>query len=146
LRGAFAVCGWWHVLLRRRKTAVMNALVRGINRAVRFTAVPYFLPAQLAIDALKTVDAIVGCLDTLHARADLQEIAWRYLVPYVDIGLKIVPKSVTAGLAIGGNVATSIPGSFCPWCIDFLSQNKLDSKPAGGHAVTCTDRIKKGKS
>jgi hypothetical protein len=44
-------------------------------------------PAVLGI--LKTAAVIVGCVDNLHARADLQELSWRLLIPYVDIGVNI---------------------------------------------------------
>jgi len=121
--------GWLHDILRTRKTNIMARMVRRINRQVRFTKVPWPVPDQRALDELKRADVIVGCLDTLHARADLQEIAWRYLIPYVDIGLLIQPSD--AGVTIGGNVATFIPGSFCAWCIDFLSEAKLSAETGG---------------
>jgi len=123
---------WLDVLLKRRKTAVMKRLVRRINRQVKFTPVPYPLPDQRAIDAIKQADVVIGCLDNFHARADLQDLSWRYLIPLVDIGLTIIPASLERPeLAIGGNVATFIPGQFCAWCAGFLSQKKLDEETGG---------------
>jgi molybdopterin-synthase adenylyltransferase len=120
------------VLLRRRKTKIMARMVRRINRGVSFEGVPYALPDQRAIDALKEADLIIGCVDTLHARADLHNLAWRYLIPYVDIGLLIVPGAAGAhDIRIGGNVAAFIPGAFCAWCVGLLSQEKLDAETGG---------------
>jgi len=97
---------------RRRKISVMCRLVRRINRHVRFVGVPHNVPKQEAIDSLKTSDIVVGCVDNYHAKADLQELTWRYLIPYVDIGLLIRPVEGGERVTIGGNVGTFIPGSF----------------------------------
>lgn len=117
--------------LRRRKTAVMARMVRRINRNIKFVRVSCPIPRQAAIDALKESDIVVGCLDNYHARADLQELAWRYLIPYIDVGLLIRPDAQTGKIAIGGTVATLIPGGFCQWCIDLLSDAKMDAETGG---------------
>jgi len=119
------------VIFRRRKTKVMKRLVRKINRRVKFTPIPHPVPYQKAIDALKESDIIIGCVDSYHARADLQELAWRYMIPYIDIGLRIRPLDLGNGVTIGGQVMTAIPGSFCQWCIDFLTDGKLLSETGG---------------
>ncbi|MBZ5514743.1 MAG: hypothetical protein LAN62_07845 [Acidobacteriia bacterium] len=64
---------WADVLLRRRKTAAVRSTVWWINRKVRFTAVDALVPEKAAIDVLKRADIIVGCVNNLNARADLQE-------------------------------------------------------------------------
>ena len=88
-----------------------------------------------AFEALKTADVIVGCLDNLHARADLQELSWRFLIPYVDVGVNIRaindPEPDGPRVSIGGNVLTLIPGGFCMWCCGFLSKEKLEAELAG---------------
>jgi hypothetical protein len=120
------------VLFRKFKTKIMARMVRRIGTKTIFQSVPYALPDQRAIDALKEADIVIGCLDSLHARADLQNLAWRYLIPYVDVGLLIVPSEEgNCDARIGGNVATFVPGASCAWCVGFLSQGKLD-KEAGG--------------
>jgi hypothetical protein len=92
-------------------------------------------PQPEALEALKTADVIVGCLDNLHARADLQEISWRFLIPYVDVGVNVRaindPEPGGPHVAIGGNVLTLIPGGFCMWCCGFLSKEKLDVELVG---------------
>lgn len=136
-RGRMAGQWWIDVLLKRKKTKVMARLAWLINRSVCFTEVPYAIPEQKALDAIKRADVIVGCVDSLHARSDLQAISWRYLIPYIDIGARIqlepVPKQKQEPRvrAIGGNVQTLIPGGFCMWCADFLSQVKLDAETGG---------------
>lgn len=118
-------------LLHRRKTSVMARMVRRINRKVKFMEVPAHLPCQSAIDALKESDIVIGCLDNFHAKADLQELAWRYMIPYIDIGMLIRPDKQSGQITIGGNVLTLIPGGFCQWCNDFLSEAKLKAETGG---------------
>jgi molybdopterin/thiamine biosynthesis adenylyltransferase len=119
------------VLLKRRKTTVMARLVRRINRQVKFTGVTEPIPRQRAIEALKEADIVVGCVDSYHARADIQELASRYLIPYVDVGLLIQPLEDGQALTIGGNIIAAIPGQFCLWCIGFLSDQKLAAETGG---------------
>jgi hypothetical protein len=74
-------------------------------------------------------------VDNLHARADLQELSWRFLIPYVDVGVNIRaidrPEPQAPRVTIGGNVLTVIPGGFCMWCCGFLSKEKLAAELRG---------------
>ena len=107
-----------------------------INRDVRFSAVRGRVPEPDVVDALKRADIIIGCVNNLHARADLNEIAWRYCIPYVDIGLivatdgrdGVAPAPITA---ISGNITTLLPGGPCLWCTRFVSKGKLDRETGG---------------
>ncbi len=117
------------VWLKRRKVDVMYRLVRRVGTGSKCRRIPVKVPEPVAVEALKEADVIVGCLDNLHTRLDLQDIAWRFLIPYVDIGVSIRPvEDVQEGhlrVSIGGNVITLIPGGFCLWCCGFLSDEKL---------------------
>lgn len=123
------------VWLRRKKTVVMRRLVRKIGLSRHFHTVHEPVPGPAALTALKTADVIVGCVDNLHARADLQEISWRFLIPYVDVGVSIRaiedPGPDGPHVAIGGNVQVLMPGGFCMWCAGFLSEEKLNAELAG---------------
>jgi molybdopterin/thiamine biosynthesis adenylyltransferase len=126
--------GWVDVLLGRRKTAALRSKIWWINRRVRFTPVNALVPERPAIEALKRADVIIGCVNNLNARADLQEIAWRYCIPYIDIGLGLYPfdpdDELSEFAAISGNVFAAVPGGPCLWCTGFLTQEKLE-KEAG---------------
>src|SRR5439155_4950264 len=120
---------WLDVWLKRPKVDVMYRLVRRIGNGSRCRRVEEKVPEPAAIEALKQATVIVGCLDNLHARLDLQDISWRLLIPYVDIGVSIRPvegaEENDPRVSIGGNVITLIPGGFCLWCCGFLSNEKL---------------------
>jgi hypothetical protein len=129
--------GWADALLRRRKTAAIRSKLRWINREVRFSAVNSLVPERAAIEALKRADFIVGCVNNLNARADLQEVAWRYCIPYVDIGLGLYPldpdDELSEVVAISGNVFAAVPGGACLWCTEFLTDKKLQAEAGGGN-------------
>jgi hypothetical protein len=65
----------------RRKTAVMSRVARSVGTGTKFIGINARVPEPPALDALKTADVIVGCVDTLHPRADLQDFAWRHVIP-----------------------------------------------------------------
>jgi molybdopterin/thiamine biosynthesis adenylyltransferase len=119
---------------RRSKTAVMSRVVRSIGTGTKFIGVKAGVPEPAALEALKMADIVVGCVDTLHARADLQEFAWRHLIPYVDVGVSI--RALRGSVAeprvsIGGNIFILIPGGFCLRCAGFLSDDALKEELGG---------------
>ena len=123
------------VWLRRWKATVIRRAVTRIGIGTRCEMTVERVPGPKAIAALGRADVIVGCVDNLHARADLQELAWRLLIPYVDVGVNIraIDRAEPRGprVAIGGNVLTLIPGGFCMWCCGFLSREKLAAELRG---------------
>jgi len=127
--------GWIDSLLGLRKTLSVKLRVKLVNRTVKFTGINARVPERAALDALKRADVIIGCVNNLHARADLNEIAWRYCIPYVDIGLRMTisqnhpdPKPL---LGIPGNLFAAIPGGACLWCAGFIDDEKLNRETGG---------------
>jgi len=120
------------VNLKRRKTDIMKKLVKKINKKIKFTSVFHRIPEQEAIEQLKRADIVVGCVDSLMARADIHELCQRYLIPYIDIGLLIRPTDDEfRSSVIGGNVFITIPGSICMYCNGFLSEERLSNETNG---------------
>lgn len=116
------------------KTQLMSRLVRGIDSGATFIGIDARVPAPRAVEALTTADVIVGCIDNLHARADLMDIAWRNCIPYVDVGVNIRSLKGPAHaprVFIGGNVYVFIPGGFCAWCCGFITDEKLRAERDG---------------
>lgn len=128
--------GWIDALLRLKKVTASKWRVWLIDRHVTFTGIEARVPENAALKALKRADIIVGCVNNLHARADLNEIAWRYCIPYIDIGLRLTTKEhpqqdPQSLIGISGNHFTAIPGRPCLWCTQFLTDNKLQLETGG---------------
>jgi ThiF family len=117
------------------KVDIFHRLVRKIGLGGRLLRVRAAVPDRAAVEALRECDIIIGCVDTLFARSDLQEIASRYLIPYVDIGatVRVVPDASPGDprIVVAGNVFTFIPGNFCLWCCGFLSREKIEAEQNG---------------
>jgi hypothetical protein len=117
------------------KVDIFHRLVRKIGLGGRLRRVRAAIPDRDAVEALRDCDVIIGCVDTLFARSDLQEIASRYLIPYIDIGItvRIGPDTSVSDprIVVAGNVFTFIPGSFCLWCCGFLSREKIEAEQNG---------------
>jgi hypothetical protein len=114
------------------KTEIMRRLVRESNPDVKFVGLRERFPSDKSSSLLKECDVLVGCVDTLYTRKEIQNFAWRYLIPYVDIGLTIEPDKTGAhAKRISGQVYDLIPGASCLWCAQFLTEERL-SKESGG--------------
>lgn len=117
------------------KVNVFHRLARKIGLGGLVRRVRAAVPDGDAVEALRDCDVIVGCVDTLFARSDLQELASRYLIPYIDIGatVRLVPGASVSDprIVVAGNVFTFVPGSFCLWCCGFLSREKIEAEQNG---------------
>jgi len=97
------------ILARRLIKAVApDAAVRVISKR---------LQSAEALDALKGVDIIFGCVDNDGARAVLNEIALAYRLPFFDLGVGI---EATEGRmdAAGGRLAAVLPSGPCLYCMN----------------------------
>jgi hypothetical protein len=117
------------VRLKRAKVTIARRLARHIDPSIKITVFRERMPSPASIAALTTADIIIGCVDNLDAKVELQALAHRYLIPYIDIGLGIRATkhqdSRAPRVSIGGNVITYIPGDFCLWCCGHLSEEAL---------------------
>jgi molybdopterin-synthase adenylyltransferase len=75
--------------------------------------------------ALRDVDILVCCTDTLTSRMVLTRIAAQYLLPLIDLGvnIQIDPSSVVA--RIGGRVMVQLPDDPCLDCMGILQPEIL---------------------
>lgn len=76
---------------------------------------------QAAVQQLRSVDLLFGCLDGVRARSDLEATARRYLIPLIDIGLGMVGEEKL----LTGQVALSMPGEVCLRCMGLLTERDL---------------------
>ncbi|MGX1927995.1 HesA/MoeB/ThiF family protein [Flagellimonas sp. 2504JD4-2] len=64
-----------------------------------------------AIDALASCDIVFGCVDSVEGRFYLNRISTYYLVPLIDIGVKLVADGEGGIDSINGNIHYVNPGS-----------------------------------
>ena len=116
------------------KVAAYASLLPLLNPETVVVPVQERFPSPKSVEILKQVDVLIGCVDTFHARKELQNFCWRYLIPFVDIGIGTStgnPSAQRSVAAIDGHVHTHIPGGPCMWCVGLLSKERLELELAG---------------
>ena len=106
----------------RAKTGIAERLIRGLNPEARIVSIRDRW--QESADQLKTVDVIVGAVDSFAERDELERFARRYLIPYIDIGMD-VHKLGEGAFLVSGQVILSIPGGPCLHCCGFITDERL---------------------
>lgn len=70
-------------------------------------------------------DLVIGAVDGMRSRNAIEYICRTALVPYIDIGLSIVPDDARRIIGIGGQVFTSLPGGPCMQCAEIITDEQL---------------------
>lgn len=109
-----------------RKVHVISARVAAVSPETEI--VKHDSPWNLALDDLKKVDYIFGCVDTMGARDELERFARRYRIPYIDIGMDIHGEE--GRYFISGQVIASLPGQPCMRCTGFITDAALAAENA----------------
>lgn len=112
---------WLDVLFRRRKTKIARRQIKRVNRNAQVSAFPY--QWQRRLDALKDCDIIIGCLDQVHAKDELDAFCRRYLIPFIDIGMDV--HKIPSGFLIAGQAALSLAGGPCLRCLGIVTEDAL---------------------
>jgi molybdopterin-synthase adenylyltransferase len=118
--------------LKTSKMEIATRLIRGLSQGAFITEIRRKWQEESA--PLQSCDIIFGCLDGYQNRSELEALARRSLVPYIDVGMDV--KKVKDGSPrMSGQVIASIPGFPCMRCFDFLNESVLaDEAKAYGAA------------
>jgi molybdopterin/thiamine biosynthesis adenylyltransferase len=128
------------------KVSIAERMVHSIRSSTLVTSIN---DSVLAIDTecLIKADAIVCCTDSHGSRALLNELAYQYLIPLVEMGIEV--QTDGHGSRAGGGVRLVGPERPCLQCMqivdsalvrrDFLSDDDLQEEVArgyvNGHAI-----------
>ena len=74
---------------RPSKVAIAKRHVASINPKCKLTMLRGRLPQPQVVDALVHADAAIGCTDQQHSRLALSDLAIRYNVPVIDVGVAL---------------------------------------------------------
>lgn len=106
------------------KVILAKRLVKSVAPEARVEVIQGQLQSVQALDALKGVDLIFGCVDNDGARMVLNEIALAYQIPFFDLAVGIDAKDGCVDNA-GGRLAVVVPGGPCLYCM-----NQIDVEEA----------------
>ena len=105
------------------KVILARRLIKSVAPGSHVDVMQENLRSQPALDALKGVDVIFGCVDNDGARLVLNELALAYRIPYFDIGVGI---DATDGVVseAGGQVSAVVPGGPCLNCMGLIDREE----------------------
>src|SRR5205823_3977600 len=105
------------VAARTPKVTALERWLKQISpRTVLETHAASVLEASVS-GVLRDADVIFGCTDNHTSRALLNQLAYQYLIPYIDMGNRIAAGDgqVTGG---SGRVVVMTPLAPCLWCYE----------------------------
>jgi molybdopterin-synthase adenylyltransferase len=105
------------------KAMLARRLIKAVAPEARVDVVTAVLQTPAALDALKGVDALFGCVDNDGARMVLNELALAYAIPYFDLAVGIDAERGRVETA-GGRLAIVLPGGPCLYCMDQLDADE----------------------
>jgi len=70
-----------------KKAPTLAAYIRGLSLDVTVASIDGYLDRPDAVDALATADILFGCTDDVAGRDIMNQAAYYYCVPYIDVGL-----------------------------------------------------------
>src|SRR3546814_10262523 len=80
---------------------------------------------QEAIEPLKRCDIIIGGLDSVRGKDELERFCRSLLIPYIDMGMDV--HSVGDHYLVSGQVILSSPGEPCLRCFGLVTDEALEA-------------------
>ena len=108
------------------KTEVMERLINEIDSSIVVEAVPERFPSWRSLEALKSADVVVACVDRFDARDQINAFCRRHHLPLVDLGLNIETDEEGKLLRADGQIIVVLPDSPCMRCTPLLSDAVLE--------------------
>ena len=113
------------VKLKNPKMDIATRLIRGLNPDACITEIRKRWQEESI--PLQSCDIIFGCLDGYQNRSELEALARRSLVSYIDVGMD-VKKIKDDPPRMFGQVIASLPGFPCMKCFGFLNELVLSEE------------------
>ena len=113
---------------KRPKVHISERVIRGLQPDARIKVVQGRW--ETVLEELKGCDIILGAVDSYLARDQIERFCRRFLIPYIDIGMDVLPLGDGHGYLVSGQVILSSPGRPCLWCCRFLEEQKLSKEAA----------------
>lgn len=106
------------------KVSIVRRLINDIAPDAHVTALVGNALDEEVLDELLTCDLVLGCTDTQHGRAFLGDLASHYLLPSIDVGVRMRAKNGKLTEQVAEIVAYE-PRQPCPFCQRRINQNAL---------------------
>ncbi|MDQ7995275.1 MAG: ThiF family adenylyltransferase [Luteibacter sp.] len=118
------VVGATAVSVGQPKVSVARSMISAIRPAAAVRSLHASVRSEQALHLLVDADCIMVCTDSHVSRAFVNDVAYQYLVPAIDMGVAI---GTDAGrvVSITGRTQMLAPGLPCLWCTNAISANTI---------------------
>ena len=106
------------------KVTIAKRLIRAVHPDAEVVLVQ--AEWQTSGDALKGCDVIVGGLDSVRAKDELDSFCRRFLIPYIDMGMDV--HGSAPDYLIAGQVVLSTAEGPCLRCLGIVTEEALDAE------------------
>lgn len=104
------------------KIEIAERIIRSLNRDAAISK--HQCHWQEALEALKDCDVIIGGLDSVRAKDELDAFTRRFMIPYIDMGMDVHETSPSKYL-VAGQVVLTGPGQPCLRCLGVVTDDAL---------------------
>ena len=98
-------------------------MIKGIEPRATVVRIDHRSSHPDAIAAIAAADLVIACVDMFRAKAGINALCRRYLVPPIDVGM-----TVTSGgerlVAAVGQVVLTVPGGPCLRCLPLVRSRR----------------------
>jgi molybdopterin-synthase adenylyltransferase len=108
----------------KQKTEIAARYIRQIAEDCRVERVDGDVIETKTARKLVNADILFGCTDSHGSRAVMQQIAYQYMIPYIDMGVTLVAKKGSM-THVYGRVQLLAPGLACFTCSSLLDPNEV---------------------
>lgn len=107
------------------KVDVAARVIRAIRPDVRISMIAQDVLAPGVGLQIATADHVFCCTDSHGSRHLLNQIAYQYLVPTIDMGVSITPDATLANLQLWAHVRLLAPGQACLHCTGSIDTDQV---------------------
>lgn len=116
------------VLKARPKTEIAKRVVLSVNPEARIAC--HQAKWQEVAEHLRACDIIIGGVDRIIAKSELEAFCRRFLIPYIDMGMDVHRLGDTDEFLVAGQVVLSSSSTPCLRCLGVVTDSAL-SEEAG---------------
>ncbi len=114
---------WDDVQEARPKTEIAKRVVLSVNPRARVGC--HQAKWQEVAEHLRACDIIIGGVDRIIAKSELEAFCRRFLIPYIDMGMDVHRISDAGEFLVAGQVVLSYPGTPCLRCLGVVTESSL---------------------
>ncbi|WP_428150904.1 HesA/MoeB/ThiF family protein [Brevundimonas sp.] len=114
------------IIAKRSKLEISKRVILGVNPQARISG--HQARWQVVGDALKGCDLIIGGVDNIRSKDELEAFCRRFMIPYIDMGMDVHQLAATGEYLVAGQVVLSSPGEPCLRCLGVITDEALEAE------------------